>query len=89
MGSVGLSGLGAGWTVPVYAALLLSHAWLNHMGIRWVAWLNDFSAWYHIGVVFFILAVAAAEVGVGLALVLLVYRNRRSIGLDDLSEMKG
>ena len=37
----------------------------------------------------YIIAVAAAEVGVGLALVLLVYRNRRSIGLDDLSEMKG
>jgi NADH:ubiquinone oxidoreductase subunit K len=35
------------------------------------------------------LAVAAAEVGVGLALVLLVYRNRRSIALDELSEMKG
>ena len=37
----------------------------------------------------FIIAVAAAEVGVGLALVLLVYRNRRSISLDELSEMKG
>ena len=37
----------------------------------------------------YIIAVAAAEVGVGLALVLLVYRNRRSIGLDELSEMKG
>ena len=37
----------------------------------------------------FIIAVAAAEVGIGLALVLLVYRNRRSISLDELSEMKG
>ena len=37
----------------------------------------------------FIIAVAAAEVGVGLALVLLVYRNRKSIALDELSEMKG
>ena len=37
----------------------------------------------------FIIAVAAAEVGVGLAMVLLVYRNRRSISLDELSEMKG
>ena len=37
----------------------------------------------------FIIAVAAAEVGVGLAMVLLVYRNRRSIALDELSEMKG
>ena len=37
----------------------------------------------------FVIAVAAAEVGVGLAMVLMVYRNRRSIALDQLSEMKG
>ena len=37
----------------------------------------------------YIIAIAAAEVGVGLAMVLLIYRNRQSIGLDDLSEMKG
>ena len=39
--------------------------------------------------VLYIIGVAAAEVGVGLAMVLLVYRNRRSIALDELSEMKG
>ena len=37
----------------------------------------------------YIIAIAAAEVGVGLAMVLLMYRNRRSIDLDGLSEMKG
>ena len=37
----------------------------------------------------YIIAVAAAEVGVGLAMVLLIYRNRKTIALDDLSEMKG
>ena len=37
----------------------------------------------------FVIAIAAAEVGVGLAMVLLIYRNRRSIALDELSEMKG
>lgn len=37
----------------------------------------------------YIIAIAAAEVGVGLAMVLLMYRNRRSIDLDELSEMKG
>ena len=37
----------------------------------------------------YVIAVAAAEVGAGLAMVLLMYRNRRSIGLDELSEMKG
>jgi NADH:ubiquinone oxidoreductase subunit K len=37
----------------------------------------------------FIIAVAAAEVGVGLAIVLTIYRNRRSVDLDELDLMKG
>ena len=41
------------------------------------------------GVLVFVIAVAAAEVGVGLAIVLLIYRNRTDVNLDELSEMKG
>ena len=37
----------------------------------------------------FTVAVAAAEVGVGLAIVLLIYRNTRSIDLDKVASMKG
>ena len=37
----------------------------------------------------FVIAVAAAEVGVGLAIVLLIYRNRHSIDLDRVDLMKG
>jgi len=37
----------------------------------------------------FIIAVAAAEVGIGLAIVLLIYRNRRSIDLNQADLMKG
>ena len=37
----------------------------------------------------FTVAVAAAEVGVGLAIVLLIYRNTRSIDLDQVAQMKG
>jgi len=37
----------------------------------------------------FVIAVAAAEVGVGLAIILLIYRNRHSIDLDELDELKG
>lgn len=43
----------------VFAALLLSHAILNHIGIRTVARLNDFSALYHVaGVAVVVLALA-------------------------------
>lgn len=37
----------------------------------------------------YVIAVAAAEVGVGLAIVLLIYRNRKSVDLDDVAQMKG
>ncbi len=37
----------------------------------------------------FIITVAAAEVGVGLAILLLLYRNRRSVDLSDADLMKG
>jgi NADH:ubiquinone oxidoreductase subunit K len=37
----------------------------------------------------FVLTIAAAEVGVGLAIVLLIYRNLRSADLDDVDALKG
>jgi NADH:ubiquinone oxidoreductase subunit K len=37
----------------------------------------------------FVIAIAAAEVGVGLAIVLLIYRNRRSIDVTEIDLMKG
>ena len=44
-----------------------------------------------IGQVFalFVLTIAAAEVGVGLAIVLLIYRNLHSADLDDVDVLKG
>lgn len=38
--------------------------------------------------VFFVLTVSAAEVAVGLALVVLMYRTLGTINVDDVSEMK-
>lgn len=38
--------------------------------------------------VFFILTVAAAEVAVGLAIIVALYRKRQSVELDDLTELK-
>jgi NADH-quinone oxidoreductase subunit K len=39
--------------------------------------------------VFFILTVAAAESAIGLAILVVLFRNRRSIQVEDLDEMKG
>ncbi len=38
--------------------------------------------------VFFIIAVAAAEAVVGLAIIIAVFRARKSLSIDDLSSMK-
>ena len=37
----------------------------------------------------FIIGVAAAEVGVGIAIVLMIYRNRQSANVDELRSMRG
>ena len=39
--------------------------------------------------VFFILTVAAAEAAIGRAILVVLFRNRQSINVDELNEMKG
>ena len=39
--------------------------------------------------VFFILTVAAAEAAIGLAILVVLFRNRRTINVAELDEMKG
>lgn len=52
-----------------------------------------FSAFYHdlAGQIFtfFILTVAAAEVAIGLAIVTVFFRNRRTVDVDDAADLKG
>jgi NADH:ubiquinone oxidoreductase subunit K len=61
---------------------------LNAVTINLIAfgqWLGDLT-----GQVFglFVIAVAAAEVGIGLAIVILIYRNRETINLDEVNLLK-
>jgi NADH:ubiquinone oxidoreductase subunit K len=37
----------------------------------------------------FVIAIAAAEVGVGLAIILVIYRTRRTIDLEEVDLMRG
>ncbi|GAB6039565.1 NADH-quinone oxidoreductase subunit NuoK [Endothiovibrio diazotrophicus] len=39
--------------------------------------------------VFFILTVAAAEAAIGLAILVVLFRNRRTINVDDLKSLEG
>lgn len=38
--------------------------------------------------VFFVITVAAAEVAVGLALIVAIFRNKQSINVDDINELR-
>jgi len=44
----------------------------------------------HAGQIFalFIIAIAAAEVGIGIAIILMIFRNRRSANVDELDMMR-
>lgn len=39
--------------------------------------------------VFFVITVAAAEVAVGLALIVAIFRTRRNINIDELNQLQG
>ncbi len=73
-------------------ALLISlELILNSASINFAAF-NKFSMVDKVkGQVFvvFIIALAAAEVCIGLSLILLLYRTRRSINIEDASKLKG
>ncbi len=49
-----------GYVIGIYAAILLSHAVLNHIGVRAVSMLNWFSAWYHVAGVLVLIAALVA-----------------------------
>lgn len=62
---------------------------LNAANIAFVAFAHR---WGQLGgqmFVFFVMAVAAAEVAVGLALIVTIFRTKRSTNVDDLAALKG
>jgi NADH-quinone oxidoreductase subunit K len=40
-------------------------------------------------IVFFVMTVAAAEVAVGLALIVTIFRTKKSINVDEINQLKG
>jgi NADH-quinone oxidoreductase subunit K len=62
---------------------------LNAANILFVAFAYDFGQMDGQIFVFFVITVAAAEVAVGLALIVTIFRTRGSIEVDDLRELEG
>ena len=70
--------------------LLSVELMLNAVNINLVAFESVLRTELAIGQVFsiFVITIAAAEVGIGLAIVIMIFRNRRSANVDDLSLMR-
>ncbi|MGH8947192.1 MAG: NADH-quinone oxidoreductase subunit NuoK [Acidimicrobiia bacterium] len=70
--------------------LLSVELMLNAVNINLVAFESVLVTADAVGQVFaiFVITVAAAEVGIGLAIVLLIFRNRKSANVDELSLMR-
>lgn len=62
---------------------------LNAANLLFVAYAQQYAAADGQIFVFFVITVAAAEVAVGLALIVAIFRSRGTIDIDDLSKLKG
>jgi NADH-quinone oxidoreductase subunit K len=62
---------------------------LNSANLAFVAFARQFADQSGQLFVFFIMVVAAAEVAVGLALIVTIFRTKHSIDIDNLSDLKG
>jgi NADH-quinone oxidoreductase subunit K len=62
---------------------------LNAANLLFVAFARMYDALAGQIYVFFVIAVAAAEVAVGLAIIVAIFRTKQSIDIDDMSSLKG
>ncbi|MBN1452428.1 MAG: NADH-quinone oxidoreductase subunit NuoK [Anaerolineales bacterium] len=62
---------------------------LNAANLAFVAFANTYHQLNGQIIVFFVIAVAAAEVAVGLALIVAIFKTKHSIDVDQMSSLKG
>jgi NADH-quinone oxidoreductase subunit K len=62
---------------------------LNAANLAFVAFARSFGVLTGQIFVFFVMTVSAAEVAVGLALIVIIFRNKHSINVDLMNSLKG
>jgi len=62
---------------------------LNAVNLTFVSFANALKSLDGQVFVFFVMTVAAAEVAIGLALIVAIYRSRQTTDVDDVSALKG
>ncbi|MGC1106644.1 MAG: NADH-quinone oxidoreductase subunit NuoK [Candidatus Acidiferrales bacterium] len=61
---------------------------LNAVNLAFVAFSREFNQLDGLVFVFFVIVVAAAEAAVGLAIVMVIARNRKSLNVEDIDLLK-
>ncbi|MCA1839837.1 MAG: NADH-quinone oxidoreductase subunit NuoK [Actinomycetota bacterium] len=86
--SVGIYGVLARRNAVI--VLMSIEVMMNAVNLNLVAFNALFRGPLLVGQIFalFVITIAAAELGVGLAIVILVYRNRTTVSIDEVSLMK-
>ena len=72
-------------TIIIFMAVELM---LNAVNVSFVAFARQLGSMDGQLIVFFVMAVAAAEAAVGLAIILSVFRNRETVNADELNLMR-
>ncbi len=62
---------------------------LNAVNLSFVAFSRFLASMDGQIIVFFVMAVAAAEVALGLAIIIALYRNKESVNVDEINLLKG
>jgi len=62
---------------------------LNAANLAFVAFAHAYESLSGQIFVFFVMTVAAAEVAIGLALIVAIFRSKQSINVDEISSLKG
>jgi len=72
----------------IIAIFLCVELMLNAVNLTFVAFARFFQSWDGQIFVFFVMAVAAAEAAVGLGIIILIFRNRQTLDVDEANLMK-
>lgn len=73
-------------TIVIFMSIELM---LNAANLAFITFARSFGELPGQVIVFFVIAVAAAEVAVGLALIVAIFKSRHSIDIDQISKLRG
>lgn len=84
----GLGAIGVVFKRNIITIFMSIELMLNAVNLAFVAFSREFNQLDGLVFVFFVIVVAAAEAAVGLAIVLVIARNRKSLNVEDVNLLK-